>query len=919
MGVLVSWSVGFLTPQKTNNSVCTMKILQLGIQAKIAILLIALTTGLLSLYGIYHYHEYSSQATEELNGLAESMSERLAYSLVWPLWSVDTKLIEEVILSEMKEKRVYGIMIKEEPGAKLVLGKSRNDEWEVVDAQDIKPGEYATAHKNIIHEDKTTIGKVQVYLTKHFMQAALRHEMRKIAVAIILLDLALWGSLILLLRGLLLRPIHHLLTTARSIARGEFGHPIEIRQQDEIGDLANAFREMEDSIGDVLHELDSVCQAVQNGKLETRGKAASFSGAWGHVIQEMNRVIDAFAAPMNVTAEYLDRISKGDIPEKITESYHGDFNEIKNNLNLLIEAVYETAHIAEEISRGNLQVEVRERSDHDRLMKALNRMIRRLHAMLQEVDGLAQAVQMGQLHVRGHSDNFSGVWQDLVEEVNQLIEAFVEPISSTATALDQIARGEMPEKISTAYEGDFNTIKRNLNQLIETMNTLLQETNTLIEGIRAGRLDIRSNAGCFVGDWRELVSGMNDVIDAFVSPISIAATTIERIAKGDIPDNITTTFEGDFNEIIHNLNMLIDAMQSIAHLAKEMAQGNLRMQIQERSDQDTLMQALNTMVQRVKSVVFHVQEAAKNVAIHSQDLSSSAENFSQGASRQAAAAQEVSSSMEQMTANISHNARNARETETIAVEAAHHAQEGGKVVAETVVAMRQIAEKILIIEEIARQTRLLSLNATIEAARAQEHGKAFSVVAAEVRKLSDVTRHAAEDVNRLATSSLDISREAGKMLERLVPDIHKTAELVQEITAASSEQSAGAEHINLAIQQLDQGTQQNAAAVEQLATAAEELASQARGLQESVEFFQVDETVPPTYKMMTPALRNVPQNGRGMAKEITTLPPFSGQQNGKKRDGRTKEFETADRADQPLRVELYEVSHEDQNDEFERF
>ena len=247
------------------------------------------------------------------------------------------------------------------------------------------------------------------------------------------------------------------------------------------------------------------------------------------------------------------------------------------------------------------------------------------------------------------------------------------------------------------------------------------------------------------------------------------------------------------------------------------------------------------MLVKLREIVGEVKSAAANVASGSQELSSSAEEMSQGASEQAAAAEEASSSMEQMTSNIRQNADNALQTDKIAVKSASAALEGGKSVVATVVAMKDIAGKISIIEEIARQTNLLALNAAIEAARAGEHGKGFAVVASEVRKLAERSQKAAAEISSLSASSVDVAEKAGHLLGLMVPDIQKTAELVQEINAASREQDLGAEQINKAIQQLDQVIQQNASASEEMASTAEELSSQAEQLQNAVAFFRLDD------------------------------------------------------------------------------
>ncbi|WP_243544772.1 methyl-accepting chemotaxis protein [Pseudodesulfovibrio tunisiensis] len=276
--------------------------------------------------------------------------------------------------------------------------------------------------------------------------------------------------------------------------------------------------------------------------------------------------------------------------------------------------------------------------------------------------------------------------------------------------------------------------------------------------------------------------------------------------------------------------------------AEAMAGGDFshELDVDQKDEIGMLARALNEMVVRLRGVVSEVQGATENVAAGSEQLSSSSQALSQGATEQAASIEEVSSSMEEMASNINQNADNAKETEELAASAANEAKEGGKAVLQAVDAMKNIAEKISIIEEIARQTNLLALNAAIEAARAGEHGKGFAVVAAEVRKLAERSGQAAAEISELSVSSVDIADKAGQMLEKLVPDIQRTAELVQEITAASNEQNSGAEQINKAIQELDSVIQQNASASEEMASTSEELAGQSEMLQRTMSFFNIN-------------------------------------------------------------------------------
>ena len=275
--------------------------------------------------------------------------------------------------------------------------------------------------------------------------------------------------------------------------------------------------------------------------------------------------------------------------------------------------------------------------------------------------------------------------------------------------------------------------------------------------------------------------------------------------------------------------------------AQAVAAGDLtqKIDLNQKDEIGQLAQALNEMVTKLGSIVGEVVAAADNVASGSQELSSTAQQMSQGATEQAASAEEISSSMEEMASSIRQNTDNAMQTEKISIKSSVDAKEGGKAVIETVAAMKEIATKISIIEEIARQTNLLALNAAIEAARAGEHGKGFAVVASEVRKLAERSQSAAGEISGLSTRSVAIAEQAGEMLTKMVPDIQKTAELVQEITASSKEQDTGAEQINKAIQQLDQVIQQNASASEEMASTSEELSSQAEQLQNSISFFDI--------------------------------------------------------------------------------
>lgn len=460
------------------------------------------------------------------------------------------------------------------------------------------------------------------------------------------------------------------------------------------------------------------------------------------------------------------------------------------------------ANLLQGVAEGKLDVEITTRKgDHGSMLFSVGKLVEMLRLVLSELNRMSKAHDAGDIDVIIDTDKFKGEFRTVTRGINDMVNGHITVKKKAMACVAEFGRGNFDAPLDK-LPGKKAFINDTIEQVRGNLKALMVDTELLIKAATEGRLDVRADISQHEGDFRKIVQGINTTLEAVVGPLNEIKRVLAALSEGDLTKTIDKEYDGAFAEM------------------KEYA---------------------NNTVLKLSMIIAEVNTTADSLASAAAQVSSTSQSLSQAASEQAAGVEETSSSMEQMTASIAQNTDNAKITDGMASKAASEAVEGGEAVKATVTAMKQIAQKIGIIDDIAYQTNLLALNAAIEAARAGEHGKGFAVVAAEVRKLAERSQVAAQEISTVATGSVELAEKAGSLLDEIVPSIKKTSNLVQEISAASQEQSTGLGQINTAVTQLSQTTSQNAAASEELAATAQEMGNQAELLQRSMAFFKAGE------------------------------------------------------------------------------
>ncbi|MFT3916202.1 MAG: methyl-accepting chemotaxis protein [Anaeromyxobacteraceae bacterium] len=626
------------------------------------------------------------------------------------------------------------------------------------------------------------------------------------------------------------------------------------------------------SVGGLVDQTHRLTEAVAEGDLTLRADPAAVDPEFRPMVAGVNETVDALVRPLEVTAGYVERISQGDVPPPVTEDWHGDFDQVKQNLNRCIAAV---------------------------------------NALVDDAGHLAEAGAAGQLQARADASRHQGSFRRVVEGVNATLDAVVRPVRDAAERVERLSRGEIPEDIRDAWAGDLSRLKDALNRCFASVRALSEDARRLATAGAEGRLDVRADGTRHAGDFRAIVEGVNATLDAVVGPLREAAAAIEALSKGEARKGVGVAWKGEFvtlraalerstaavgglvqdasavargaaagqlslradaarhlgefRAIVEQLNKTLDAVgapaAATAHALERLARRDMTARVDGayEGDHARTQVALDEAASALQEALLQVRTAVSQVANAAVQIASTAQSVSQGATTQAASLERTTSDLGALAGGTREAADQAKAADGLVREAAGAARTGAVAVermGESMQRIRQSAEStsaiIKDINEIAFQTNLLALNAAVEAARAGDAGRGFAVVAEEVRALAMRSKEAAQKTEALIHQSVEQSmkgeqaaKDVSARLADIVRAVDGSTERVGRITTLMGDQVRRADGLSATMGEVDKVTQQNAASAEEASAAAEELSAQAQELEGLVGRFELGDGAAP--------------------------------------------------------------------------
>ena len=661
----------------------------------------------------------------------------------------------------------------------------------------------------------------------------------------------------------LINPLHVAADYVDRISKGDIPEKITEEYHGDFNNIKNSLNTCIGAINGVIGEMGGLVGAASEGVLTKRGDTEKFQGVYQVMIQGMNGLIASIADPLADLMACLELMKVNDLTRKMSKDYPGIWNDMKSAINDVHGQLVRIRETVIHISNGDLSdldeyQRIGRRSENDTLVPAFAKLLESIKGVIDKVVMLTGAVTEGDLSKRADESNFRGAYRDIVHGLDGLIDSVANSLNELIGVLNRLAVNDYTQKMEKDYTGVWDELKRatnntqtrllnlqdlaikvgagdlskldefrkigrrsendqlvpNFTRMMEAIQNLIRDVDILAQAAVEGKLSTRAEAAKHQGEFRKVVEGINNTLDAVIKPVNEASSCLQEMAKGNLDVEVKGDYKGDHAVIKENLN---------ATLA-----------------------ALNDILGQVTIAVDQVTTGARQVSDSSQSLS-------QASTESASSLEEIAASMHELTSQTNMNAENAVQANQLAAQARVSAEKGNKEMGAMVKAMNDINESaaniskiIKAIDEIAFQTNLLALNAAVEAARAGKHGKGFTVVAEEVRNLAQRSAAAAKETAEMIEGSIKktgigtrIAEDTSKALEEIVAGATKVTDLIGEIASASKEQAEGIGQINTGLSQVDQVTQQVTASAEESASASEELSSQSLQLKQMLDKFKL--------------------------------------------------------------------------------
>lgn len=619
------------------------------------------------------------------------------------------------------------------------------------------------------------------------------------------------------------RPLTQALSMSQHIANGQFIVQAPPTGSDETARLLIEMQRMQANIQNIVQALNEMSGQHRSGMIDYRIDSSQFAGAYQQLTSGINQMVEEHIQAQTQSLQVVTAFGEGDFNQPLAT-----FPGQRSYINQSIE-------------------QVRQNFKH----------------LMEDVHTLSAAAEQGQLSTRVDESRHHGEFKQIVAGFNQTLDAVVTPLQTTAHYLDQMAAGHIPTKIDAQFAGDFNLMHTSLQHCAQAIHQLINDVHHLASDAQQGKLETRVDVEAHAGDFRQIIQGINQTLDAVVSPLHVAADCVKRIAEGDLPAPIHNQYHGDFKVLINNLNTCILAVKRLVadtrQIADEAQQGQLYSLVDvtaHAGDFRLALQGSQEILQRMVAPVSTVKQAAETIQVAAAEIEKGNNDLSRRTETQANALQETSASLETLTSHIKQTADHARQARQQASQANQMALQGGEAFKALSTTMQgindtsdQIAQITSVIDSIAFQTNILALNAAVEAARAGEAGRGFAVVAGEVRNLATRSAASAKEIKELIAASVSQTNisakqvgQAGRTMQDIVLAVQQVSSSIGAISEAAGQQSDGMQQIYASMTAIDETTQQNAALVEEAAAAAESMLEQVHTLVASVNQFKLEET-----------------------------------------------------------------------------